>query len=124
MLCDYSMGGFVPPEMVKRRPAIVLAGALPRRGKLLSVVPLSGTEADPRNLYQCRLELDKPLPEPFAAMVWWVKADMIATVGFDRLDLFRTARDQYGKRKYLSDLRVSAAQLDAIKQAVRHALNL
>ena len=118
------MGGFVPPEMVKRRPAVVLAGALPRRGKLLSVVPLSGTQADPRNLYQCRLELDRPLPEPFAETVWWVKADMVATVGFDRLDLFRTGRDQYGKRKYLADLRVSPDQMEAVRAAVRHALDL
>jgi hypothetical protein len=49
---------------------------------------------------------------------------MIATVGFDRLDLFRTERDQEGKRKYLTNLRVSSEQYASIQQAVRHALGL
>ncbi|PAX07563.1 type II toxin-antitoxin system PemK/MazF family toxin [Sphingomonas lenta] len=124
LLCDYSMGGFKPPEMVKRRPAVVLVGDLPGRGRLHTVVPLSGTESDPRYRYHCRIELAQPLPEPFAERVWWVKADMTTTVGLDRLDLFRTDRDQYGKRKYLTNLRVSDEQFDLIRQTVRCAFGL
>lgn len=124
LLCDYDLGGFRPPEMVKRRPAVVLVGLLPRRGNLHTVVPLSGTESDPRNRYHCRIDLEAPLPHPFAETAWWVKADMVATVGFDRLDLFRSARDQYGKRKYLNSIRVSDAQFEQIRQAVRAALDL
>uniref|UniRef100_UPI00403EF954 type II toxin-antitoxin system PemK/MazF family toxin n=1 Tax=Novosphingobium sp. ZN18A2 TaxID=3079861 RepID=UPI00403EF954 len=124
VLCDYSRGGFQPPEMVKRRPAVVLMGALPGRPNLHTVVPLSGTESAATCRYQCKITLKQPLPEPFAETVWWVKADMIATVGLDRLDLFHTARDQYGKRKYFSNLRVSDEQFDLIKDAVRHALGL
>jgi len=124
LLCNYSLGGFRPPEMVKLRPAVVIVGRLPRRDGLHTVVPLSGSESDPRNLYHCRIELKEPLPEPFAEKIWWVKADMIATVGFERLDLFRTARDASGKRKYLSNLKVSEEQFATIKEAIRHALGL
>lgn len=124
MLCDYDAGGFRPPEMVKRRPAIVLVGTLPGRNNLHTVIPMSGTPSDENKKYHCKIELDQPLPEPFAETVWWVKADMVATVGLDRLDLFQTARDQYGKRKYLSGLRVTDEQFAAVREAVRHALGL
>ena len=124
MLCDYDAGGFRPPEMVKRRPVVVLVGALPKRGKLLSVVPLSGTPSDPSVSYHCRIELAQPLPPPYAETEWWVKADMVATVGFERLDLFRTGRDQFGRRKYMTDLRISAENFELIKAAVRRALDL
>ena len=31
LLCDYSAGGFRPPEMVKRRSAVLISPRLPRR---------------------------------------------------------------------------------------------
>jgi len=110
--------------MVKRRPAIVLMGSLPGRTNLHTVVPLSGTPSSPDCLYQCKITLDAPLPAPFDETNWWVKADMIATVGLERLDLFQTARDQYGKRKYLSNLRVSEELFALVRTTVRHALGL
>ncbi len=104
LLCDYSLGGFREPEMVKKRPALVISPRLPYRDGLCAVVPLSGT-APPRAVaYVVRLELETPLPEPFQQRIWWAKCDMIATVGFARLDLFRTGRDRDGKRKYLHPL--------------------
>lgn len=124
LLCDYDLGGFKPPEMVKRRPAVVITGLLPGRDRLHTVVPLSGTPSPEGRRYHCRIELDAPLPEPFAETVWWAKCDMVATVGFFRLDLFQTKRDQYGRRKYLSDLRISDHGFAAIKQSLRHALSL
>lgn len=124
LLCDYNLGGFKKPEMVKRRPAVVLMGRLPRRDGLHTVVPLSGTPSDERNLYHCKIDLPQPLPEPFAETVWWVKADMVATVGFMRLDLFQTDRDNQGKRKYLTGLKVSEEQFQTIQTAVRYAIGL
>ena len=85
-------------------------------------MPLSGSESDARNAYHCRIELPEALPEPFAETVWWVKADMIATVGFARLDLFQTKRNHTGKRKYLTGLKVSEEQFDMIHNAIGHAL--
>ena len=124
LLCDYSLGGFRPPEMVKRRPAVVIAARLPRRDNLHTIVPLSGTPSDERNLYHCKIELPSALPAPFDERVWWVKADMIATVSLERLDLFRTERDQQGRRKYLANLCVSEEQFAVIMIAVRHALGI
>lgn len=119
LLCDFDMGGAQPPEMIKKRPAVVLVGRLPRREGLVTVVPLSGTESDPRNEYHCRIEFDEPLPHPFPQTVWWAKADMTAAVSMRRLDLFRTARDHTGSRKYITSLKVSEEIFETIKAAVR-----
>lgn len=124
VLCDYGAGGFRAPEMVKRRPAVVLMGALPGRINLHTVVPLSGTPSADGCKYQCKITLAAPLPSPFHETDWWVKADMLATVGLARLDLFQTSRDQYGKRKYLNNLKVSEEQFESICEAVRWALGL
>jgi uncharacterized protein YifN (PemK superfamily) len=122
VLCNYDMGGFRPPEMIKRRPAVVLVGRLPRRDNLLTVVPLSGTPSHPECRYHCRIELERPLPAPFEQTVWWVKADMLATVGFGRLDLFRTAREG-GLRRYITP-KVTPQQFSDIQRAVLLALGL
>jgi uncharacterized protein YifN (PemK superfamily) len=53
----------------------------------------------------------------------WVKADMVATVCFARLDLFQTDRDQEGKRKYLHP-KINMDQIRDIRIAVLHALGL
>jgi hypothetical protein len=52
--------------------------------------------------------------------VAWAKCDMLATVGFERLDLFHTARDQYGKRRYLHP-KLTGADLERVKSGVLHA---
>lgn len=122
LLCDYDLGGFRPPEMVKCRPAIVLSGRLPRRDNLMTVVPLSGTESN--ETYHCRIELSQPLPEPFAETIWWVKADMVATVCFKRLDFFRTDRDHNGNRRYLNSIKVSEENFSVIKETVKRAIGV
>ncbi|MBV5331522.1 type II toxin-antitoxin system PemK/MazF family toxin, partial [bacterium] len=95
-------GGFKAPEMVKRRPSVVIVGRLPNRSKLATLVPLSGTPAPPNCDYQCAITLTERLPPPFDGQLeWWVKADMLATVSYARLDLLRTGRGQDGRRTYL-----------------------
>src|SRR5437773_1314132 len=122
LLCDYTRG-FRLPEMVKRRPAIVISPRLPHRDYLWAVVPLSTTAPARDVAYVCRLELARPLPPPFDAAVCWAKADMVATVGFERLDLFRTGRDRTGRRQYLHP-RLSDADLTRVRAAVLHGLGL
>lgn len=122
LLCDYSTG-FRPPEMVKRRPVVAVSPRLPYRDKLCAVVPLSGTAPARETRYCCRLEFDQPLPHPFPNRVWWVKADMLATVCFSRLDLFRTGRDQEGKRKYLHP-KLTSEQLRVVHSAILHGLGI
>lgn len=53
----------------------------------------------------------------------WAKCDMIATVGFDRLDLLRTGRDNHGRRKYLHP-RISEADFERVINGVMSALGL
>ena len=123
VLCDYSMGGFRPPEMVKTRPAIIISPRLRHRDGLCSVVPISGTFDGAELPYIVRLQFPRPLPYPFPNDVFWAKCDMIATVGFGRLDMFHTDRDQTGRRKYLRP-ELSLGQMDEVRNGIRHALGL
>jgi mRNA interferase MazF len=62
LICDYSLGGFREPEMVKRRPAIVVSPRLPFRDGLCSVVPVSSTP--PPRLVDYVVQLTLPTPQP------------------------------------------------------------
>ncbi len=109
--------------MVKRRPALVLSPRLPHRDHLCTVVPLS-TTPPPRDLeYVCKVSIPIPLPGRWNAPEMWVKADMLATVCFDRLDLFRTGRDFEGKRKYLHP-QLHSKDLERVKLCVLRALGI
>lgn len=122
LLCDYSTG-FCEPEMVKRRPVVVISPRLKRRNGLVTVVPLSTLRPDPMMDYHYELTIETPLPKPFDSPVMWVKADMLATVGFQRLDLFREGRGPDGQRKYLT-LKIDAAQLRCVYECVLHGIGL
>ena len=121
--CDYSRGGFQPPEMVKARPVVVVSPRLPHREGLCTVVPLSGSANAHPSKWDIALELDPPLPYPFLHKSAWAKCDMVATVAFSRLDLFRTDRDQYGKRRYLHP-KLSVYDLSRIHDGILYALGL
>lgn len=95
LLCDDEQG-FRPPEMVKRRPVVVLSHRLRHRDGLCTVVPLSTTPPRHPVLYVCHIAMPGRLPPPFTAETAWVKDDMLTTVSFRRLDLFRTPRDATG----------------------------
>jgi uncharacterized protein YifN (PemK superfamily) len=102
VLCDFS-GGFREPEMVKRRPVIVLSPRIRARAPVCTVVALSRTVPAPIMSYHARIDLRPALPLPWQSDDIWVKGDMINTVGFHRLDLFRLGKDVEGARKYLLD---------------------
>jgi uncharacterized protein YifN (PemK superfamily) len=109
--------------MVKARPVVVVSPRLPHRDGLCTVVPLSSDPGQHEVPYVVRLELNPPLPEPFTYSVVWAKCDMVATVGFARLDMFRTERDQYGKRRYLRPA-LDADALFRVRNGVLRALGL
>lgn len=100
VICDYSTG-FIVPEMVKRRPAIVICPKIAGRPGLCTVVPLSTTPPDPVMPYHSEIKLPFGLPHPFDADTQWVKGDMVAAVSFDRLDLIRLGKRPDGSRRYL-----------------------
>ena len=115
--------GFSPPEMGKRRPAIVMSPALPGRNQLCCIVPLSTTSPTVVQPYHYLLELDPPLPHPYSDPVMWVKADMIMSVAFHRLQLLFHGKDKSGQRIY--DRRVlNAHQIKAIRACIRYALGM
>lgn len=123
LLCDYSLGGFREPEMVKRRPAVVISPRLPHRDHLCTVIPLSSSPGARELDYIVRLEITEPLPEPFDYRVMWAKCDMMATVSFERLDLFRTVRDHTGKRRYLQP-KLPEADLQRVRRGVLYSLGI
>lgn len=83
--CDYS--GFVSPEMVKKRPVIVVSKHK-HNSKLLTIVPISSTEPTPMHDYH--LEMDEIFCTiHLAGKKSWVKCDMINVVSLDRLNLVR-----------------------------------
>ena len=114
--------GFRPPEMVKRRPCIVLSPPVVGRSQLCTIVPLS-TQV-PRALAPHHLEMtfDPPLPKPFDSPKMWAKADIVLTVGFHRLRLLFSGW-QEGQRAY--DVRVLAPEvLEQVRSCVRSGLGL
>ena len=99
VVCDFNQG-FCVPEMVKRRPCVVIAPRISVRAGLCTVVPLSTTVPEPFMAYHCRLNLQRPLPPPWDSKEIFVKADMVNSVAFHRLDLVRTGKGEDGKRAY------------------------
>lgn len=115
--------GFRPPEMVKRRPAVVLSPPLPGRSQLCVIVPLSTSEPLIVQAYHCLLELDPPLPFPYDNPRMWVKADMVLCVAFHRLKHLHHGKTHDGKR--IPDLRiVNPEKMTEIKRCVQFALGL
>jgi uncharacterized protein YifN (PemK superfamily) len=122
LICDFDQG-FKEPEMVKRRPVIVISPKISVRAGLCTVVALSTTEPSPEMPYHCQITLDPPLPHPWGDMARWVKGDMVAAVGFHRLDLPRFGKDGSGKRIYRFAA-VSDEDLRQVRQCVLSALGL
>ena len=121
LVCDFK--GFVKPEMVKRRPVVVVSPRLRNRFNLCSVVPLSTTEPQKMMPYHHKIYTSPLLPSPYNSPHHWVKADMIYTVSFDRLFLLFDGKDDNGKRVY--DIRIiDRSDIIKIQQCILHGLGL
>jgi uncharacterized protein YifN (PemK superfamily) len=113
--------GFRPPEMGKRRPAVVLSAPIPGRPMMCSIVPLSTTTPRPILAHHMEISFDPPLPSPYESPSAWLKGDIVLTVAFHRLRLLFDRWD--GGRKY--DVRVLDADTFArVQSCVRHGLGL
>lgn len=86
LLCDFNTG-FKAPEMVKRRPVVVISPKIRSRAGLCTVVALSTKDPQPVMSYHCRLKIEPILPEPWNSESMWIKGDMVYAAGFHRLDL-------------------------------------
>lgn len=122
LMCDYEPG-FVKPEMVKRRPVVVISPRFRAREGLCTVVPLSSDRPDPIESYHYAVRLIPKLPDPWGAPYYWVKADMVATMGFHRLNLIRVGKDRAGNRLYY-DHPLNDVDLEKIRRCVMFAIGV
>ncbi len=98
LLCDFSRG-FVEPEMIKRRPVVVVSPSDTHSRRLCTVIPLSTTEPSPVKPWHYALK-SNPNPLETSDVQVWAKCDMLYTVSFDRLDKFH--RKTRTGREYMS----------------------
>jgi len=122
LICDYDVG-FKEPEMVKRRPVLVVSPKISVRPGLCTIVALSTSPPAPELPYHCKLTLSPALPAPWVSDQVWVKADMINAVGFHRLDFVRLGKDRTGKRIYRYDT-IPAGDLQRVQACILKALGL
>lgn len=115
LLCDFE--GRVP-EMVKRRPVIVLSSVSPN---LAIVVPLSTTWPEPPQPWHYLVRFKKPFPGVFNKLECWAKCDMVSVVSFVRLRVMFDGKDKEGKRQYVVP-KLSKEDLEAVRVAVMHAI--
>ena len=66
---------------------------------------------------------DLHLPYPFDSDVCWAKCDMIYTVSFERLNLFKNGRGPAGCRKYTSAT-LNAEQMSALADKILYGLGI
>jgi uncharacterized protein YifN (PemK superfamily) len=118
--CDYT--GFVQPEMMKVRSAVVLAKSR-TSNRLLTVVPLSTTR--PERVLLCHHRLSSnPHPDENPKLEVWAKCDMVYTVSLARINFYKSRSRRGGHALYHSTLCVSPVDYLAIQRGVRYALGL
>lgn len=121
LICDFI--GLSEPEMVKRRPVVVISPRLRRRDNLCTVVPLSTTEPRPIEAYHFKLHTTPVLPKPFDSPFHWVKGDMLYTFSFKRFFLPHNGKNATGKRQYVICI-VDPTDLIKIRQCVLTGLGI
>ncbi|HEY0381572.1 MAG TPA: type II toxin-antitoxin system PemK/MazF family toxin [Candidatus Elarobacter sp.] len=98
LMCDFDRGGFLPPEMVKRRRVVVLRVF----SRIALVVPLSATEPKPLRAFHAAID-----PAGYGAITVpvWAKADTLAHVSLERLDRINVRGTKYTERIRNEDFR-------------------
>lgn len=91
-ICDFS--GFKEPEMVKKRPVIVVSPRLPHRSQIVTVVPISLTQPVHDLPFCFRLSRNYH-PSEADDLPSWAKCDMLMNIALNRLEAFKIGRRQY-----------------------------
>lgn len=117
LICDFA--GLKVPEMTKRRPVINLTPRFRRSGGLCTVVPISTTAPNAVQQWHARLRVN--LPEPYSSPEVWLKAEFLYTVSYERLFLFQSGKDDFGKRTYIYP-RLSEDEIKKVWECVLHGL--
>lgn len=112
LMCDFC--GNIVPEIVKRRPVVVMTPPLIARSKLAIVVPLSTTA--PKIAQHWHVKLKKNYhPNEDDNLDVWAKCDLITHVSLSRLDRFKVEH-----RKYLAPC-IDSDDLEAIRKGIKSA---
>lgn len=119
LVCDFH--GYIEPEIVKRRPVIVISPQMSDRPDLCTVVPCSTTEPFPIKPYHYKLLINPLWPGPYNSPFQWIKGDLVYTVSFDRLFVMANGRDSSGKRIFDPPV-LSTDELKKVKGCVLSAL--
>jgi uncharacterized protein YifN (PemK superfamily) len=120
LICDLDTG-FRPPEMVKKRPVVVVSIKASHRRRLCTVVPFSTTEPLPPASWHHALPHLK-VPGWQADGTIWAKCDMLVTVGFERLNKPYVKTRSHG-RSYVEVVLVEE-DMQAIEKCLRSYLGL
>ena len=121
VICDFT--GFVKPEMIKRRPLIVVSPRFRDRPGLCTIIPCSTTRPSKMQPYHYELNIEPPLPDPYSMSQCWVKCDMIYAVSLSRLSFPSMRKDLWGER--LSDIRVvSPEDLISIRNCIMASIGV
>ena len=122
LLCDFK--GYIAPEIVKRRPVIVITPPNSHgfNTELCTIVPLSTTEPNTKRPYHYLLH-DLPKMPHFQKTNAWVKCDLIYTVSYERLFLPLISKETTGKRNYLNYC-IDNNDFSSIIQCVLYGLGL
>ena len=121
LICDFNTG-FKAPEMIKRRPVVMISPRPRRSNQLCTIVPLSTTAPNPVEPFHHRMN-PRSLPGKLAQKETWAKCDMLATVSLERLDRVMIGKEPSGKRRYVA-APVIVDDLEAIRRGVMIALGL
>ena len=123
LICNFTKG-FKEPELIKRRPVVVLTPSMRGRDGLVTVVGLSSIKPEPVCNFHCVLpKASLPMLGEYQDQETWVKGDMIYAVGFHRLNLIQLGtHQQNGKRKYYK-ARLGRERMREIYGCVLHGLN-
>jgi mRNA interferase MazF len=119
LICDYS--GFVAPEMIKKRPVVIISPRPRKQQHLYTVVPLSNTKPIPIESHHHKLNV-LSLPNGFNQKETWANCDMITRVSAQRLDRLNI-KDITGKRVYVAPV-ILSEDLNAIMKGVLFSLGL
>jgi uncharacterized protein YifN (PemK superfamily) len=115
MILDCDFSGYVVPEIIKKRPVVIVSANHLERGGLYAVVPLSSTAPDRQQPYHLKLE-NNPLPKLVDEC--WVKCDMVATVAVQRLDRVKLSRGVYVAPE------LTPEELKSIRDCLKYVLGI
>ncbi len=121
LLCDFD--GYKIPEIVKRRPVIVVSPQDVHQTCLCTIVPISTTPPRPVRPYHYKIENLPPLDRHFTASTAWVKCDLVYTVSYERLFMFHDGKNASGKRLY-KQIEVTPEQLKQIRVCILKSIGL